>query len=88
MTPKTSENSSKPSSQMNKPDTGAVEGTRTRGLTAEHRRFANSRTIETVEIAPVATCACCGEDLRKVRTTAQGRRPRIDLVSQVAEMSG
>lgn len=80
MTPKTSKNSSKPSSQMDKPDTSAVEGTHTRGLAAEHRRFANSRTIETVEIAPVATCACCGEDLRKVRTTAQERRTRIDLV--------
>ena len=80
MTPKTSKNSSKPPSQMDKPDTSAVEGTHTRGLAAEDRRFANSRTIETVQIAPVATCACCGEDLRTVRSTAPERRTRIDLV--------
>ena len=80
MTPKTSKNSSKPSSQMEKPDTSALDGTHTRGLAAEERRFANSRTIETVEIAPVETCSCCGEDLRKVHSTACERRTRIDLV--------
>lgn len=80
MTPKTSKNSSKPSSQMEKPDTSAVAGTHTRGLAAEERRFANSRTIETVETASVETCACCGEDLRKVRSTTRERRTRIDLV--------
>ncbi len=69
MTPKTSKNSSKPSSQMDKPDTSAVGGTHTRGLAAEHRRFANSRTIETVEIAPVATCARCA---RQRRSDARG----------------
>ena len=80
MTPKTSKNSSKPPSQMEKPDTSAVEGTHTRGLAAEERRFANSRTIETVAIAPVETCSCCGEDLRRVRSAACERRTRIDLV--------
>ena len=80
MTPKTSKNSSRPSSQMDKPDTSSLAGTHTKGLAGEDRRFANSRTIETVEIASVATCACCGEDLRTVRSTAPERRTRIDLV--------
>ena len=80
MTLKTSKNSSTPSSQMEKADTSALEGTNSRGLGAEARRFANTRTIETMETAQVETCACCGEDLRKVRTRARERRTRIDLV--------
>ncbi|MCG3170773.1 MAG: hypothetical protein CALGDGBN_02341 [Pseudomonadales bacterium] len=79
-TPKTSRNSSKPSSQMEAPDTSAVQGTHARGLAAEARGFTNTRTIETVEVAAVETCGNCGEDLRKIRGTSRERRTRIDLV--------
>ena len=51
MTPKTGKNSSKPSSQMDKPDTGAVEGTHTRGIVTGERRFTNARTVATVQIS-------------------------------------
>lgn len=65
---------------MEKPDTSAVAGTHTRALATEDRRIANSRTIETVEIASVESRACCGEDLGKVPITGRERRTRIDLV--------
>ncbi len=79
-TPKTSRNSSKPSSQMEAPDTSAAQGAHARALAAEARGFTNTRTIETVELAAVESCGNCGEDLRKIRSTSRERRTRIDLV--------
>ena len=79
-TKKDDKNSSKPPSQVEKDETSTVSGTHCKGLSESDDRFANSRTIETVEIAPVATCATCGEDLRQVPSTGHERRTRIDIV--------
>ena len=79
-TKKDDKNSSKPPSQVDKDESASVAGVHGKGLAENGDRFANSRTIETVEIAPVETCATCGEDLRRVPSTGHERRTRIDIV--------
>ena len=43
-------------------------------------RSGNTRTVETVEIAPVTACAHCGEDLADTPCEKHERRTRIDII--------
>jgi transposase len=80
-TPKTSTNSSKPSSQNAKDETAISRpGTHGKGKALDQARSANTRTVETVQIAQVAFCEHCGEDLRKAPCREYERRTQIDIV--------
>ena len=80
-TPKTSTNSSKPSSQTPKDETAITHpGRHGKGKTLTESRSGNTRTVETVEVAEVAFCEHCGEDLRQVRSGGHERRTQIDIV--------
>lgn len=79
-TKKTSQNSSLPPSQTEADDT-ALKGKNTgRGPAQNGERFANSRTVESIEVATVDSCASCGEDLQSQAPQEYERRTRIDLV--------
>jgi len=82
-TPKTSANSSKPSSQTPKDDTALAmsrAGAHGKGKTLDRARAANTRTVETVQISEVHFCEHCGEDLGNVRAHSHQRRTQIDIV--------
>ncbi len=80
-TPKTSTNSSRPSSQTPKDETAVSRaGTHGKGKTLEQARSSNTRTVETVQVAEVAFCEHCGEDLRKVACRGHERRTKIDII--------
>ncbi len=80
-TPKTSQNSSRPSSQTDKEDdTDAQAGAKAKGRSARHTRSDHTRTVETVTVIPVIHCDHCGEDLRDLPAQGSERRTRIDLV--------
>ena len=80
-TPKTSANSSRPSSQVSKDETAVSRaGTHGKGKTLDQARSSNTRTVETVQIAKVAFCEHCAEDLRKVACRGYARRTQIDIV--------
>ena len=80
-TPKSSTNSSKPSSRTEK-DESAIghAGTHTKGKVYDPSRSANTRTVETVTISKVSACEECGEDLRTVRPHGHERRTQVDIV--------
>ena len=82
-TPKTSANSSKPSSQTPKDETALATtraGAHGKGNTLDQARSANTRTVETVQLAEVHFCEHCGEDLGKVRVRSHERRTQIDII--------
>ena len=80
-TPKTSVNSSKPSSQTEKDQTARSRaGSRGKGPAQNPARAGNTRTIETVESAAVDVCENCGQDLTKIPCMGTERRTRIDIV--------
>ncbi|MHB8252180.1 MAG: IS66 family transposase [Acidiferrobacter sp.] len=80
-TPKTSANSSKPSSRTEKDETALTHaGAHTKGRAYDPSRSANTRTVETVHISPARFCETCGEDLRAVRPHGHERRTQIDIV--------
>jgi transposase len=80
-TPKTSANSSRPSSQTAKDETAIGQpGNHGKGKTLEQARSSNTRTVETVEVMEVLFCEHCGEDLGKIPCPAHERRTRIDIV--------
>ena len=80
-TPKTSANSSKPSSQTPKDESAlGPAGPHTKGRAYDPSRSANTRTVETVHISPVRFCETCGEDLCAVRPHGHERRTQIDIV--------
>ncbi|EQD57146.1 transposase IS66, partial [mine drainage metagenome] len=80
-TPKTSANSSKPSSRTEKDESALSHaGTHTKGKAYDPSRSANTRTVETVAISKVSACEECGEDLRTVRPEGHERRTQIDIV--------
>jgi transposase len=81
-TPKTSANSSKPSSQTQKDESaiGTRPGTHTKGKPYDPSRSANTRTVETVQVSKVSSCEECGEDLRNVSPDGHERRTQIDIV--------
>ncbi|MDN5872396.1 MAG: IS66 family transposase [Nitrococcus sp.] len=80
-TPKTSTNSSRPSSQTAK-DESALErpGARGKGKQLDTARSANTRTVETIALTKVAFCEHCGEDLGKIACQGHERRTQIDIV--------
>lgn len=80
-TPKTSTNSSKPSSQSPKDETTLSQaGTHSKGKTLSESRSANTRTVESAHLSKVSRCERCGEDLRKVPCQGHERRTQIDIV--------
>ena len=80
-TPKTSANSSKPSSRTEKDETALTHaGPHTKGRAYESARSANTRTVEYTHISPVGFCETCGEDLRTVHPHGHERRTQIDIV--------
>ena len=80
-TPKTSVNSSKPSSQTEKDQTARSRaGSKGKGPAQNPERAGNTRTIETVESAAVDVCENCGQDLTKIPCMGTERRTRIDIV--------
>ncbi len=80
-TPKTSANSSKPSSQTPKDESALPHtGTHTKGQATDPSRSGNTRTVETVTVSPVRYCETCGEDLRAVHPYGHERRTQIDIV--------
>jgi transposase len=80
-TPKNSRNASVPPSQTDKVDaTAAQPGTHTKGKLQDKGRSPNTRTIETLEIAPVNECACCGTDLSATPCQDHERRTLLDIV--------
>jgi transposase len=80
-TTKTRANSGLPPSQTAKDDdTAPRPGAHTRGKGFNGIPAGNTRTVETVERSPVATCATCGEDLSDTPCQGVERRTRIDIV--------
>ena len=86
-TPKSSTNSSKPSSQTPKDETALTRpGTHTKGKAFDPSRSANTRTVETVEVSEVGFCENCAEDLRKLPCEGHERRTQIDIVFEKVVM--
>ena len=86
-TPKSSTNSSKPSSQTPKDETALTRpGTHTKGKAFDPSRSANTRTVETVGVSKVGFCENCGEDLRKAPCQGHERRTQIDIVFEKVVM--
>ena len=80
-TPKSSANSSKPSSQTPKDESALSHaGAHAKGKAYDPSRSANTRTVETVQVSKVSCCEQCGEDLRTVRPHGRERRTQIDIV--------
>jgi len=80
-TPKTTKNSSKPSSQTDKDESAlGQQGSKGKGKRERPDLAANSRVVETVTVSEVTTCLVCGEDLTHTHCHGQERRTRIDIV--------
>lgn len=79
-TAKNNRNSSLPSSQTPKDDTATRPGTNGKGPLTHDALAGNTRTVETVRIAPVSQCETCGEDLREMPCQGLERRTRIDII--------
>ncbi len=80
-TPKSSTNSSRPSSQTAKDESAlSPPGSHPKGKIYDPSRSANTRTVETVQVSKVGFCEACGEDLRVIRPRGHERRTRIDIV--------
>jgi len=80
-TPKTTKNSSKPSSQTDKDESAlGQQGSKGKGKRERPDSAANSRVVETVTVSEVTACPVCGEDLTHTHCDGQERRTRIDIV--------
>jgi transposase len=80
-TTKGKENSSLPSSQTPKDDDTATQpGANGKGKSQNDVLSGNTRTVETVQIAPVTQCGTCGEDLSGTPCQGHERRTRIDII--------
>lgn len=78
-TPKNSTNSSIPPSQTSKDET-TYPGANSKGHAQNGTRFGNTRTVETVQTAPVNRCGTCGEDLSETPCQGHERRTKIDII--------
>jgi transposase len=79
-TKKTTENSSKPSSQTPKDESATtLIGSKGKGRQENDAVFANARTKETIKTAKVDCCSTCGEDLSNVLSDDRERRTKIDI---------
>jgi len=80
-TTKTSNNSSKPSSQTDKDESALDQrGSKGKGKKEQKRSAYNSRTVETTIVSAVTTCDICGEDLIDTSCHQHERRTKIDIV--------
>ena len=80
-TRKDSRNSSLPSSQTAKDDNTAIQpGANGKGKAQNGVLSGNTRTVETVQVAPVNQCRSCGEDLSETPCQGHERRTRIDIL--------
>lgn len=80
-TARDSRNSSKPSSQTTRDETAVSRaGTKGKGKAHNGERSDNTRTVETVQVAPVHQCGACGEELSQVPCEGHQRRTRIDII--------
>jgi transposase-like protein len=79
--PKSSRNSGLPPSQTSKDEQMTSQpGSRAKGRKQGRNRADNTRTVETVTIAPVDQCAHCGADLGDTPCRDHERRTLIDIV--------
>ncbi|WP_404357144.1 IS66 family transposase [Methylotuvimicrobium sp. KM1] len=80
-TKKDTTNSSKPSSQTGKDESALGRtGSNGKGKADNKATAQNRRTVETVTLSKVQTCAVCGEDLTDVPCVHVERRTQIDIV--------
>ena len=80
-TAKDSRNSSLPSSQTAKDDTAITRpGVNGKGKAQNGVLSGNTRTVETVQVAPVNVCETCGEDLSDTVCQGHERRTKIDIL--------
>jgi transposase len=80
-TAKDSRNSSLPSSQTTKDDDTATQpGAKSKGKSLNEVLSGNTRTVETIEIAPVSQCESCGEELSEIAAQGHERRTRVDII--------
>lgn len=80
-TPKNNRNSSIPSSQSAVDDSATGQpGARGKGMKQNDARCGHTRTVETVQIAPVNQCKSCGQDLSDRPCQGHERRTRIDII--------
>ena len=86
-TPKTSRNSSLPSSRDGADEGKSAErsGSRGRGPKARHARSDNLRTVATTDTSPVTECRRCGHDLAETACTGHERRIEVDIVFETVE---
>jgi transposase len=80
-TAKNSRNSSLPSSQTDKDDDTAAQGSaKGKGKNEQGALAGNTRTCETVTVATVEFCDDCGEDLSETPCQGHERRTKIDIL--------
>jgi transposase len=80
-TVKDNSNSGLPSSQTAKQDDTATRpGSKTKGKAQNGAVAGNTRTLETIQVAPVTGCETCGEDLSDTPCQGHERRTRIDII--------
>lgn len=80
-TAKDTRNSSLPSSQTAKGDNTATQpGAKGKGKSQNNALSGNTRTVETIQIAPVNQCRICGEDLSNTPCQGHQRRTRVDII--------
>jgi len=84
-TPKTSANSSKPSSQTPQDETAVTmsrPGAHGKGKTLEQARSANTRTLETVQVSEVRFASTAAKTLARSGHTATNGAPRSTSCSR------
>jgi transposase len=69
-----------PSIEPKDDETASQPGTQSNGREPRLERARHTRTVETVAIASVTTCASCGADLSETPWQGHERRTRIDLL--------
>ena len=79
-TKKDNRNSSLPSSQSDKDETATRSGANGKGKQHNGALSGNTRTVETIQVAQVSECECCGEDLGDTPASGNERRTKIDIV--------
>lgn len=80
-TKKTTNNSSKPSSQTEKDATALdATGSKGKGKSEKNHIATNTRTVETTTVIPVDYCDQCGESLKNTPCQCVERRTKIDII--------
>jgi len=79
-TKKDTRNSSLPSSQTDKDETSPHPGANGKGKEHNGTLSENTRTVETIQVAKVTECECCGEALDDIPASGDERRTKIDII--------